>query len=73
MKHPPASHTQQAARTRVCVGVKVHNTFRHADIVVVADPASYEGQHAIYEAMGNGAIIVANKRWVRNAGVDVRF
>jgi Ni,Fe-hydrogenase III small subunit len=53
--------------------VKVHNTFRHADIVVVADPASYEGQHAIYEAMGNGAIIVANKRWVRNAGVDVRI
>lgn len=45
-------------------GKKVLNTFRHADVVVVADPSSYEGQHAIYEAMGSGAVILANRRWV---------
>merc|ERR1712110_820717 len=41
-----------------------HEKFRHADIVVVADPASYEGQHAIYEALGNGAVVLTNNRWV---------
>jgi len=38
--------------------------FRHADIVVVADPGSYEGQHAIYESLGNGAVVLVNNRWV---------
>jgi hypothetical protein len=41
-----------------------HEAFRHADIVIVADPAAYEGQHAIYEALGNGAVVMANYRWV---------
>jgi hypothetical protein len=38
--------------------------FRHADIVIVVDPSAYEGQHAIYEAVGNGAVVMANQRWV---------
>merc|ERR1712110_345822 len=39
-----------------------HEKFRHADVVIVADPAGYEGQHAIYEALGNGAVVMANNR-----------
>jgi hypothetical protein len=43
---------------------KSNEKFRNADLVVVADPAGYEGQHAIYEALGNGAVVMANQRWV---------
>jgi hypothetical protein len=38
--------------------------FRHADIVVVADPSEYEGQHSLYEALARGALVLANNRWV---------
>jgi hypothetical protein len=38
--------------------------FKHADIVVIVDPAAYEGQHAIYEALGSGAVVMVGNRWV---------
>jgi hypothetical protein len=48
------------------VGFKRHSgeKFKQADIVIVVDPAAYEGQHALYEALGSGAVVLANKRWV---------